>query len=342
MEIGLILFVLLIPVVVGFFSGFMTNATTIERCPTMSTLSMIDNEEMEEETSDETTEETSQETNELLNSFLESFLGNKFQEEMVIEGPKTKNIQDVKGFTRNITTDKVSSDLKSLEETLPVIQNETTEVFYTASEETDEMLASLFDDKLESETVTEEPNILISEEEMRDLRSLEESDELTEENEPIYMIEPGGELRAGNSLTSVSTISDEVDKGVAQLLKYIVDQTTSTSDDKSDECQKTNSVLPGPEHGVICKLFGESIADCITTTPALGATTHDADVMIGKALSTEEGIYLSYKDEQVLLKGHELDFTGEIVLVKGFFISKDLFMVDNHKILSDSMKVKCA
>jgi len=92
-----------------------------------------------------------------------------------------------------------------------------------------------------------------------------------------------------------------------------------------------SSPLTEREYHAILSKYGPEFANQITTTPSNGATESETDVMMGRVRIDHDGtIQLTYNDCCVAIRGIGItpDLDGEVIMVKGFFINNNVFMVD--------------
>ncbi|WP_145949569.1 hypothetical protein [Paenibacillus sp. Y412MC10] len=132
------------------------------------------------------------------------------------------------------------------------------------------------------------------------------------------------------------SVLQENDYDIDRMIDTIMDSDIPPPDpDNLVPFPGQNSPLPSREYNAIRRVYGSDFADQITTTPSLGATDSDIDVMMGRvSVSTDGVIHLTYKDTSIPIRGVGIttDLVGEVVLVKGFFIDNDTFMVDETEI----------
>ncbi|WP_240416533.1 hypothetical protein [Paenibacillus periandrae] len=136
----------------------------------------------------------------------------------------------------------------------------------------------------------------------------------------------------------VPSLPTEVDRGGSPDYPHDIDQmmeslkdTDIPPPDHIIEYTEQSSPLPKQEYHVIRRVFGSEFADQITTTPSIGATSNEVDVMMGRVNYTSDGIMrLTYNDASIPIRGIGItqDLIGQIVLVKGFFLDNDVFIVD--------------
>ncbi|QNR65117.1 hypothetical protein IAQ67_14435 [Paenibacillus peoriae] len=161
-------------------------------------------------------------------------------------------------------------------------------------------------------------------------------------------------------LPEISSLSPEVERSLSQLLKELADEQDKSSlqegqikeeseseqflaplsdsdipltlgNQSNEEAYEAPTIkLPADEYNAIGRFYGYDFADQVTTTPALGPTLNEVDIMMGRLIYlTDGGCELTYNRKSISLRGESIsrEMDGEVVMVKGFFLESELFFV---------------
>ncbi|GAA0854133.1 hypothetical protein ABER99_20545 [Paenibacillus glucanolyticus] len=147
-----------------------------------------------------------------------------------------------------------------------------------------------------------------------------------------------GSDAAGFKMNTVSIEDHDIDRMLETLRDADVPPPIA---DNLIEFPGQNSPLPKKEYSAIRKRYGEVFADQITTTPSIGATNNEIDVMMGRVSFSEDGtMFLTYNNASIQIRGLGLteELEGEVILVNGFFIDDNAFMVEEIVQLKETKK----
>ncbi|KJD42620.1 hypothetical protein [Paenibacillus terrae] len=101
--------------------------------------------------------------------------------------------------------------------------------------------------------------------------------------------------------------------------------------------------LPDDEYNAIGRLYGYDFADQVTTTPSLGASHNEVDIMMGRLIYLNDGsCQLIYNRKSISLRGPKVnrEMDGEVIMVKGFFLDREIFIVDETDRIEKSKEVQ--
>ncbi|CCC86355.1 hypothetical protein PPM_p0205 (plasmid) [Paenibacillus polymyxa M1] len=174
---------------------------------------------------------------------------------------------------------------------------------------------------------------------------------------PTPLTQESQESNGQSPLPEISSLPPAVEHSLSQLLKELANDQSVQEDQinvepesqrflappsdsdipptlldnqSNEEVYETPPLkLPADEYNAIGRFYGYDFADQVTTTPELGPSLNEVDIMMGRLNYQTTDCQLTYNRKSVFLKGESIkrEMDGEVVMVKGFFLDSELFFV---------------
>ncbi|WP_346835857.1 hypothetical protein [Paenibacillus polymyxa] len=174
---------------------------------------------------------------------------------------------------------------------------------------------------------------------------------------PAPLTQESQESNGQSPLPEISSLPPAVEHSLSQLLKELANDQSVQEDQinvepesqrflappsdsdipptlldnqSNEEAYETPPLkLPADEYNAIGRFYGYDFADQVTTTPELGPSLNEVDIMMGRLNYQTTDCQLTYNRKSVFLKGESIkrEMDGEVVMVKGFFLDSELFFV---------------
>lgn len=131
---------------------------------------------------------------------------------------------------------------------------------------------------------------------------------------------------------SVSEPTEDMEDALSQLITQVQSSIKNVEETLNYEnALMEEEVLPSLEYNFIVERFGEKVANLITATPftSFVGVQHGIHTIIGRVVVGEnsENVSLYYGGEKIELKGLVPPVDNEVFLVKGSFVSENIFQV---------------
>lgn len=160
-------------------------------------------------------------------------------------------------------------------------------------------------------------------------------------NESVYSQQDYSAVSASNGQEYENNTSIVEEETIDQMLESLENKSNVLSNVIPFPCDiellQVPSVISEADYKAIERRYGSVVASAITTTPQYGGSGSSIDVMVGRLSYLDNERVLQYGDHKVIIRGSDVSHIeiGQVVLVKGQFVSHSLFLVSMTELLEE-------